>query len=102
MLSPILPIGVLLTFAMISASPSYWFHPKHLLIVRQNRAVALSAYLCGPLLWIALLMSIAGGVMAVLWFEDIDQPSLIWSLRLVLTLLGLATFVMMLLLAWNT
>jgi hypothetical protein len=29
--------------------PSYFFHPKHLPMTRQNRGIALSYYACGPL-----------------------------------------------------
>jgi hypothetical protein len=102
MLWPVLAIGVLITFALITAAPSYWFHPSSLPIVRQNRAVAISAYLCGPLLWIALLVTAAGVVMALMWAKDIDQSSLMWTLGLLLALLSLATLAVILLLAWNT
>jgi len=99
---PVLPVGVLITFALITAAPSYWFHPASLPIVRQNRAVAISAYLCGPLLWIALLVCAALGVMALMWAKSADEPSLQWTLELLLVLMGLAALALVLLLGWNT
>jgi hypothetical protein len=35
---------------------TYWFHPRHLPVEHQNRAVALSYYACAPLMWLPLIV----------------------------------------------
>ncbi len=56
----LLPLGLsvllalpLLILALVTGVPSYFFHPKHLPVSIQNRAIALSYYTSGPL---ALMM----------------------------------------------
>jgi hypothetical protein len=49
MIPPILPVCVWLFVFAAAGVPSYWFHPRRLPIVKQNRAVALSHYACAPL-----------------------------------------------------
>jgi len=59
--------GWLLLF-MMSGSASYFYHPRSLGIVRQNRAVALSYYSCAPLAWMfvpAILFGIAVGLESI-------------------------------------
>jgi hypothetical protein len=48
---------------------TYWFHPRHLPIERQNRAVALSYYACAPLALLApgMLMLVAAAVCAAMF-----------------------------------
>jgi hypothetical protein len=49
-----LPIGWLslyLFLRAITGVQSYFFHPRSLPVIRQNRAVALSYYACAPLAW---------------------------------------------------
>jgi hypothetical protein len=48
-LLPVMPIGAFLFLLAVSGVPSYWFHPRRLPVVRQNRAIALSYYACAPL-----------------------------------------------------
>lgn len=50
---------------------SYFFHPKELSVVRQNRAIALSYYACGPLAWspIVMLLAVGGSVLSALSYE---------------------------------
>ena len=55
----VLPIARLLVIVAawpllyaISGVQTYWFHPRHLTIEQQNRAVVLSYYACAPLLWL--------------------------------------------------
>lgn len=45
----VLHVCFLLFLAAATGVPSYFFHPKALPIEQQNRAIALSYYLCGPL-----------------------------------------------------
>src|SRR5205823_2812668 len=42
-------IGLLLFFILLTGVGSYFFHPRRLAVLRQNRAVALSYYACAPL-----------------------------------------------------
>jgi hypothetical protein len=46
---PVLPLAVLLAFVFVTGVATYWFHPKSIPVVRQNRAIALGYYGCGPL-----------------------------------------------------
>jgi hypothetical protein len=50
--------GVFLVFAGATGVPSYFYHPKAVSILQQNRAIALSYYACGPL----SLLGIPGAV----------------------------------------
>jgi len=61
--------GLLSVVAMTGAA-SYLFHPRHLPVAEQNRAVALSYYACGPLAMVtwtlpfyafSFVLSLAGG-----------------------------------------
>jgi len=83
----VLHVCVLLFLLAITGVPSYFFHPAHLPIERQNRAVALSYYTSAPLVlvpcayvliavaahfgevlgWVvpATILAIAGGVCAL-------------------------------------
>lgn len=45
--------SIWLFFFLITGLNSYFFHPAHLLIEQQNRAVAMSYYASGPLVWVA-------------------------------------------------
>lgn len=45
--------SIWLFFFLITGLNSYFFHPAHLLIEQQNRAVAMSYYASGPLAWVA-------------------------------------------------
>ena len=69
---------------------AYWLHPKHLSIERQNRAVALGYYACGPLLLIVLsvLPITAGIVYGNYWVGSHTSP-LQDIILIVLTGLGL-------------
>jgi hypothetical protein len=42
-------LAIWLWFLAAAGVASYWFHPRHLPVERQNRAVALSYYACAPL-----------------------------------------------------
>jgi hypothetical protein len=50
MLPPILPVCIWLFVFAAAGAPSYWFHPRRLPVIKQNRAVALSHYACAPLI----------------------------------------------------
>lgn len=44
-------VGCVLTLAVLTGVPSYFFHPRHLPVEQQNRAIVLSYYACAPLAW---------------------------------------------------
>jgi hypothetical protein len=49
MLPPVMPVCIWLFVFAAAGVASYWFHPKRLSVIKQNRAVALSHYACSPL-----------------------------------------------------
>ena len=56
-----IPIAIapLLALAALTGLPSYFFHPRHLPVALQDRAIALSYYTCAPLAfsWIAFVFA---------------------------------------------
>jgi hypothetical protein len=40
---------------------SYFFHPRSLTVVQQNRAIVLSLYSCAPMVWLPLTLGLATG-----------------------------------------
>jgi hypothetical protein len=48
---PVLPVAVLLLL-MVTTAISHWFYVGKLDLLRQNRAMAVSNYLCAPLIWL--------------------------------------------------
>lgn len=54
-------VALLLTLFAVTALPRFFFHPRHLPLVRQNRAVALSYYACGVLAWAPVIAVLVGG-----------------------------------------
>ena len=72
-LPPVLPLALLAAASMVTGVASYWFHPRGLPVVRQNRAIALSHYACAPLFFLPLP---AGAFMLVALFQQIalDNP----------------------------
>jgi hypothetical protein len=62
---PVPSIALLMFLACLSGAPSYFFHPRDLHVVQQNRAVALSYYACAPLtmLMVPCAMVLAMAVM---------------------------------------
>jgi hypothetical protein len=69
------PIAVLLFLLAMTGVPSYFFHPPHLSVVQQNRAIALSYYACTPIVMLLLpaLAAWAGVIASVTglaWLND--------------------------------
>ncbi|HEV2292602.1 MAG TPA: zinc ribbon domain-containing protein [Tepidisphaeraceae bacterium] len=54
-----LPVAIVLYLLATSGVASYFFHPPHLSVVQQNRAIALSYYACAPLVLLILPALIA-------------------------------------------
>jgi hypothetical protein len=49
--SALAALCIFLYLAGATGLPSYFFHPNHLSVQQQNRAIALSYYTCAPLAW---------------------------------------------------
>ena len=72
-LPPVVPLALFAAAVLVTGVASYWFHPRGLPVVRQNRAIALSHYACAPLFFLAVP---AGSflLMAVLQRIAVDNP----------------------------
>ncbi len=57
-LYPVIPLCVLFFFVLMTGAGSYWFAPRSLSIVRQNRAIALSYYASAPLAFFPVLVTL--------------------------------------------
>jgi hypothetical protein len=65
------PIAVVLYFLAMTGVASYFFHPPHLTVVQQNRAIALSYYACAPLVLLVLPTLAAAAFLALnVYHED--------------------------------
>ncbi len=65
-----LPVALVLFVACASGVHSYWFHPRSIPVVRQNRAVALSYYAVAPMVWLPVpVMLLLASVCAFSFFE---------------------------------
>jgi hypothetical protein len=69
MLWPCLSLAVALYALLLTGVGSYWFHPRSLPIVQQNRAVALSYYLCAPLCLTFSPMMFLGTAIWMAWAQ---------------------------------
>jgi hypothetical protein len=65
LLWPTMPLAIFVFLYLASGVGSYWFHPKDLSIVRQNRAVALSHYSCAPIVW--LFIPLISGTLGIVF-----------------------------------
>lgn len=64
-------LGAWLLFLLgMTGAHTYWFHPRRLPVVHQNRGVALAYYACAPL---ALLPLVAGVIVGVALARDIVE-----------------------------
>jgi hypothetical protein len=89
-LPPVIPLSVLIVLILVTGVASYWFHPRALPVVAQNRAVALSYYGCAALAWVAVpaLLSVAVDVMREAGLDN--QANASWA---VVRVLDIATVV---------
>jgi len=85
-LVPITCFAAALFLYLCSGVPSYFFHPKHLPIVQQNRAVALSYYGCAPLAFLPVALAII--VTSMLTY---DTRGVAWRMTVVLIVVGYST-----------
>lgn len=99
---PTSPLAVLLLWVFITGVHTYWFHPRRLPVVRQNRAVALAYYGGAPIALSPVLVSL-GVVIAFMYAAELNDPSkATWAVvRIVEIALVLCTFAVVVLL-WRT
>ena len=90
---PILPLFVsyILLLVVMTGVPSYFFHPKHLPIQRQNTAVAMSYYAGAPLVF--------SFVPTILWIALSGHGNQCWH-GVLLAVLAAITTLAVLFLAW--
>ena len=101
-LPPVLPLAVLVAMVFVTGVASYWFHPKWLPVVRQNRAVALSYYGCAPLALssVPVLMAIAVYVMKQAGLDD--EASAAWAVVRVLAIGAILSGFAVIALTWRS
>jgi len=76
-----------LLLLMMAGSASYFFHPRRLGTVHQNRAIALSYYACAPLAWSFLP---TGALATAAWFESGPAGPVYERFAIALVLIGAA------------
>lgn len=100
-LPPVIPLCVLLVSVFVTGVASYWFHPRSMPVVRQNRAVALSYYGCGPLALVSIPVLAAIGV-AVMREAGLDnQANRAWAVMRVLEITAFLTGLLVLGATWR-
>ena len=76
-------VGYFLFLAGATGVPSYWFHPPHLSVARQNRAITLSYYGSAALSLTPVTQALLT-TMAMLWYEILAFDPFYGPLALVL------------------
>ncbi len=72
-------VGLLALFVTaITGVHTYWFHPRRLPIVHQNRSVALSYYCCAPLAWTPILAALTIAITADVAMQSPRQTDPPW------------------------
>jgi hypothetical protein len=93
-------IALLLLIASLSGVGSYFFHPRSLRIAAQNRAIALSCYVCAPLSFLiipCLLLDAA----ALMLFLDKTSTLLQYRLLVAFSAGGIGSLAIILLWQWH-
>jgi len=75
----------------ISGAASYWFHPRSISMVRQNRAVALSYYACAPIAYTPLTLLLV--FLAMVNLDMIHWPRVSFLLVGVLFLISIGPII---------
>ncbi len=94
------PVAILLYLLAMTGVASYFFHPPHLTVVQQNRAIALSYYACASLVLLAV-PGVAGIVFLLLETNEPDwwrRDEFIW--RALTLAIAVLTPAVTLLLTW--
>lgn len=84
----VLPAGVAMMFYLATGAAGYWFRPAHLDVERQNRAVAISRYACGPLALLPLPAVLAAGFAGMVAEGFSDAPPWPWGWVMLVGLVG--------------
>jgi hypothetical protein len=72
-----------LFFAAVTGIPSYFFHPRDIPVEQQNRAIVLSYYACGPLVFLGIpIMTCAAAILTAQWSERATTVLIVLSLTL--------------------
>jgi hypothetical protein len=110
LLPGVAPVALLFCLIAFTGVSSYLFHPRSIPVERQNRAVALSAYLAAPLAWVPVGLAIfaVGGLL--IWIDDDGSNLLLRVIAVAVAAVGAAiavpilqTYVhTLLLLRWST
>jgi hypothetical protein len=88
---PVLWLALYVLLVTLTGVQSYFFHPRSIPVVRQNRAVALSYYGCGAVAW--LPVSLASMVMCIV-VSNVDFSRKIPLVVMVLVwIVGVSVFV---------
>jgi len=70
---PLAFLGFFLSLVVATGVPSYFFHPRSLPVIQQNRAVALTYYVSGMLTWVAAMVVLLWA--AVLAYSELDDAT---------------------------
>ncbi len=81
-------VGLFLVFAGSTGVPSYFYHPKEVSILQQNRAIALSYYACGPMALLGIPAAILVTGIVIGFDNTIGGISILLGLTLPLGLLA--------------
>lgn len=83
-------IGLMFFFLTASGVASYFFHPRGLPVVRQNRAVALSYYASAALAWTPLVVGVTGLAVLAEAMLDAPHPAIVGPLAAALVTVAVA------------
>jgi hypothetical protein len=101
-LPPVLPLAALLAAVFVTGVASYWFHPRRLPVVRQNRAIALSYYACAPLAFASVPVLLFAAVAALRAAGLDDSASATWTLVRLLAIAGTVLSALLFLALWRS
>ena len=94
----VVPVAIVLFFLAVTGVASYFFHPPHLTVVQQNRAIAMSYYACTPIV-LLLLPILTGWAYLLLHVYSPNWPDRQFQLHaLMLMVIGIGTVATLLLL----
>ena len=101
-LPPVIPLAVLIATAFVTGVASYWFHPRWLPVVRQNRAVALSYYGCAPLALASVPVLLGMGVWVMKEAGLDNEANASWAVVRVLAIAAILTGFAVVALTWRS
>jgi hypothetical protein len=99
---PTVPLAVLLLFVLLTGVHTYWFHPKRLPVVRQNRAVALAYYGGAPLALLPVPALLSGAVAVLHATELNNRSTATWSFVRVVEITTILAALAVVTLTWRS